>query len=788
MKSANFIGKKGARLKILLGLLLAVIMTFGMTLTASSANPTTYTCSMTAYYQAGSSAPADGYTQVGIIFKNNEGWGGHPVTFTSSPYTLQLPSGQETGFGGQVTEFYITSTVPGPVTIYGNFWDLNGQKVVATANCTVNFTKLPNPDTVSVTAYNITHTPNGTSNIIATVTCSGTGRSNIPVTFTTDGGNLRHQGTLTPTTTQYTDSNGQAYATLTMPVQDTARVTATVSADYGSASGYCVVTFSDGSGSDPNPGTYYKVYYNGNGNTAGSVPIDGNNYTQNAWVTVLGNTGGLSRTGYSFAGWTTNAAGSGTTYAAGDKYTMGTASVTFYAKWTGNNVTVTYDSKGGTVSPTSQTKVVGSTYGSPEAIPTPTKAGYTFGGWWTGDGSGTQVTNSTIVTNPSNHTLYAKWTGNNVTVTYDPKGGTVSPTSQTKVIGSTYGSPDAMPIATKDGNTFGGWWTGDGSGTQVTDTTTVTNPANHTLYAQWELIPPPAVPTGLTATAGDSEVALKWNANSENNLKGYNVEYKPASASNWNSTYVTSNSCTISGLTNGVEYIFKVNAVNNSNIASSYSSEVRATPAASTVAVTGVELDKGSCVLNIGDMLQLTATVDPAAASNKNVSWTSDETSVATVSSTGLVTALGVGTANIKVTTEDGGYEAVCAVTVKKAVPLPAVTLSNTVLFNTSDSNYVIMGILATFSNLTGNTIIDKGFISLKNPGSDPGTSLTLDTPGIFAISAPVTDSQGRVVRAIKTEYGNIFYVRAYVKYTDQLTGATTVIYSNNVVKAVKNK
>lgn len=123
----------------------------------------------------------------------------------------------------------------------------------------------------------------------------------------------------------------------------------------------------------------------------------------------------------------------------------------------------------------------------------------------------------------------------------------------------------------------------------------------------------------------------------------------------------------------------------------------------------------------------------------------------------------------------------------KATTPPPKVTLSNTVLFNTSDKTYVNMGIMATFSNLTGNTIIDKGFITIKNPGSNPGTGLTFDTPRVTTISVSDTDSQGRVIRAIKTEYGNTFYVRGYVKYNDPNTGAATTVYSDNVVMAFKN-
>jgi CSLREA domain-containing protein/uncharacterized repeat protein (TIGR02543 family) len=78
----------------------------------------------------------------------------------------------------------------------------------------------------------------------------------------------------------------------------------------------------------------YSVTYNGNGSTGGSVPIDGNAYVAGATVTVLGNTGSLVKTGYIFAGWNTLANGSGTSYAGGATFAMGSGNVTLYAQWT----------------------------------------------------------------------------------------------------------------------------------------------------------------------------------------------------------------------------------------------------------------------------------------------------------------------------------------------------------------------------------------------------------------------------------------------------------------------
>lgn len=83
------------------------------------------------------------------------------------------------------------------------------------------------------------------------------------------------------------------------------------------------------------------------------------------------------------------------------------------------------------------------------------------------------------------------------------------------------------------------------------------------------------------------------------------------------------------------------------------------------VSVTGVSLDKKSAELEVGGTLKLTATVEPANATNQNVSWSSSDENVATVAN-GTVTAVAVGSAVITVKTADGGKEAACTVTVKE--------------------------------------------------------------------------------------------------------------------------
>ena len=90
-------------------------------------------------------------------------------------------------------------------------------------------------------------------------------------------------------------------------------------------------------------------------------------------------------------------------------------------------------------------------------------------------------------------------------------------------------------------------------------------------------------------------------------------------------------------------------------------------PTTSVVAgdkVKGVSLDEEIIQMDAGYTKQLNAQVTPASATNKKVTWSSSDTKVATVDQTGLVTAVNAGDCVIKATTEDGGYEAECEVSV----------------------------------------------------------------------------------------------------------------------------
>ena len=109
--------------------------------------------------------------------------------------------------------------------------------------------------------------------------------------------------------------------------------------------------------------------------------------------------------------------------------------------------------------------------------------------------------------------------------------------------------------------------------------------------------------------------------------------------------------------------------------------------------VTGVNLDMATVSLPINTSKRLTATILPSNSRNKNVQWRSSDESVATVSSTGLITAVSEGEATITVTTENGSFSATCTVTITPA-------LSDSEIFE------VIDGVLVAYHGTGGDVVI----------------------------------------------------------------------------------
>lgn len=229
---------------------------------------------------------------------------------------------------------------------------------------------------------------------------------------------------------------------------------------------------------------------------------------------------------YTFAGWFT-AATDGTQITAS---TTVTKDVTYYARWTATkrSYTATFNGNGGsTPSPSSITKKYNTALGT---LPTCTRTGYTFLGWYTASSGGTKISTTTVVT--KDITYYAQWSINSYTLTFNPNGGTVTPTSKNLEYNSAYGT---LPTPTKASDaqytyTFAGWYTAATEGTQVTAATKM--------------------------AAKDTTVYAHWTSNTRSYTVSYQTTYGTLNRTSQSVAYNSKGSCTLTMPDNTAEFTY----------------------------------------------------------------------------------------------------------------------------------------------------------------------------------------------------------------------------------------
>ena len=372
-----------------------------------------------------------------VTFSANNGSGAVPTTQTVTPgSSITLPNGDElsrTGytFGGWNTNSSGTGTnyqsgesfTPvGNVTLYAK-WDAhytvtfnanngsgiapNPQTVQAGSSIT-----LPNGDELSRTGYafggwNANASGTGT-HYTADLSYTPTGNITLyakwnpviyTVTYNVNGGNGMAPGQQTV----------QAGSNITLPSgSGLSRSNARFGGWSDNVSGAGTIYQSGNSFAPTTNITFYAIWINTytvtfNANSgSGTVP---NPITVDVGSSVtLPNENGLSRTGYAFADWNTNAYGTGTNYNVGELFTP-VSNTTLYAQWDTNFYTVTFNADGGTPAPAQRNIIHDGKVTEPEAM---TRTGYTFGGWYKESGFTNQWNFTTGVVT-TNIILYAKW-------------------------------------------------------------------------------------------------------------------------------------------------------------------------------------------------------------------------------------------------------------------------------------------------------------------------------------------------------------------------------------------
>lgn len=243
--------------------------------------------------------------------------------------------------------------------------------------------------------------------------------------------------------------------------------------------------------------------------------------------------------------------------------------------------------------------------------------------------------------------------------------------------------PNPLPEVTKTGKNFGGWYTDNTFETPAVAGASITE--NTTIYAQW--LEPYTVAEALTmiAALGNDEKTA------ENVYVAGVVTADAVSIDNKTATYKIKDAT----VNNSLE-VYKGKGLNNADVAAGdlqegdqvvvygqlmkykgYSSTTKPeivdpnylySFTRPTFDVTGVTV-ASSANVRAGKTITLKATIEPANASDKAVTWSSDAEGVATVDENGVVTGVAEGTAHITVTTHDGGLQATCTVTVAGALP-----------------------------------------------------------------------------------------------------------------------
>ncbi|MBR4529697.1 MAG: InlB B-repeat-containing protein [Lachnospiraceae bacterium] len=219
----------------------------------------------------------------------------------------------------------------------------------------------------------------------------------------------------------------------------------------------------------------FAVRFNANG-TGATVDPAGKNVTYGA---AYGELPTPERFGYTFDGWYTLAEG-------GAKKTEGSLVTadeehTLYAHWTPLEAKVNFDAGEGQTTESFRYVAYDSAYGGSTALPRPVRTGYDFTGWYTASTGGTEVKDTTVCKQVEEHTLYARWKAATYTVRFNSLGG-----SSARQITVTYaGKYGTLPVSTRTGYDFAGWYTAETGGSEVTKDTVVTTAAAHTLYARW---------------------------------------------------------------------------------------------------------------------------------------------------------------------------------------------------------------------------------------------------------------------------------------------------------------
>ncbi|MGN1118193.1 MAG: Ig domain-containing protein, partial [Acutalibacteraceae bacterium] len=219
------------------------------------------------------------------------------------------------------------------------------------------------------------------------------------------------------------------------------------------------------------------------------------------------------------------------------------------------------------------------------------------------------------------------------------------------------------------------------------------------------------------------------------------------------------------------------------------------------VAVKGLALNVTSKTIYKGSTYQLKATFTPSNASNKKITWSSTDTNVAVVSTSGKVTAVKNGTAYIYAVTQDGNYTAVCKVNVKTHATGVKLNVSSKTLYigNTYTLKATVTPSTATNKNVTWKssnksvaTVSSKGVVTGKKAGTATITCTTED--GSYKATCKIKVTKFYAVKSVALnrksvtlDGGEKYQLKATINPTNASEQGVTWSSSNTKVAKVSS-
>ena len=211
------------------------------------------------------------------------------------------------------------------------------------------------------------------------------------------------------------------------------------------------------------------------------------------------------KVGYTFAGWYTSEEVWDETTRWNFEEDVITEAMTLYAKWEANTYHLSFNGNyEGAEEIEGKNIVFEGAYGE---LPSPARTGYSFAGWYSKVTDGERITADSIYKTPADTTIYAYWTPNTYVVTFEPNGGVSSVETLSVTYDATYGE---LPVPTKEGYYFLGWYTDATDGVEISADTVVKIEETQTLYARWLEMVYPAQTTVLAVAKADGTVEVSW--------------------------------------------------------------------------------------------------------------------------------------------------------------------------------------------------------------------------------------------------------------------------------------